>query len=101
MNYLKIIAIFCAPVFGTTLIKKDKLTGKEIILRYVRYLTISNLVTTFIIYILDKNNELIFTVPFFIKYTTLNIGFSILIALIEMASKKNVEVDLNVKKQKS
>lgn len=100
MNCFEIIALFGAPIFGTILIKKD-LTSKEIIIRYVRYLTLSNLITVFIFYILDKSNELIFTVPFFIKYTLLNIGLSLLIALVEMSQKKYIEVDLNVKKQKS
>lgn len=99
MNIYGIIAIFCAPILGVEILtKKEKLNWKELVLVYLRYLFLINLVTSIVVYVLKGHNEFIFTVSFFIKYGVMNITFSAFIALFEIALKKNIKVDLNEKK---
>ena len=100
MNYLKIIAIFCAPIYGT-LFTKDNINWKDLILKYLRHLVLSNVITNFILYTFTESLELTFTSLFFVKYTSLNIAITICISLVELIIKKNIEVDLNVKSKKN
>ena len=100
MKYLEFIAILCAPIFST-LFMKDKSNLKDIILKYLRHLVLSNLISMFIMYLFTGSLEIIFTILFFVKYTSLNIATTIVLSLAELIIKKNIEVDLNVKSKKN
>lgn len=71
MQYLSIIAIFCAPIYGT-LFTKDNINWKDLILKYLRHLVLSNVITNFILYTFTESLELTFTSLFFVKYTSLD-----------------------------
>ena len=58
MKFLEFIAIFCAPIFGI-LFTEDKLNGKDLILKYLRHLVLSNLISIFIVYIFTGSIEMI------------------------------------------
>lgn len=101
MNCFELIAIFCTPIFGVSLLIKKEKSKKEKLIIYLRYLALANLVTNILIFMIEKSNELNFTSSFFIKYSFMNIVISIVIALIEIASKKNIKMELEVKNEKN
>lgn len=95
MQYFEFMAIFIAPVFGVLIMNnKYKYQISDLVLNYLNILILSNLVTNIIIFLLKYHSELIFSPSFFIKYSIINIIFSIFIALLEKIIINNVKVKL-------
>lgn len=95
MQYFEFLAIFIAPIFGVLIMNnKYKYQIKDFILNYFNIIIVSNLVTNILIFVLKYHTELIFTPSFFIKYSLINIIFSIFIALLEIIIIENIKVKL-------
>ena len=98
MNYFEFIAIFCAPIFGVTiLLNKYRYNWKELLVAYFRMLISVNLITMLVIYVLKEYTYIVYTTSFFIKYSVLGILISIIASLMEISLNKYIKVDLDEK----
>ena len=102
MGYLEIIAIFVAPIMGVLIFtNKDFRVLKEIFPNYLFSLILSNLLSQSILFIFSYQFPIPFYPSFFVKYTLLNLLFSVVIALLDLAIQSKTKISIDIEDVKS
>lgn len=85
MISLEVIAIFITPIIGVAMMyERYKYDVKELLISYLKFLVMTNLINNVILYIFKDYIVYMFTVSFFVKYTILGIMSSILFGMFQL-----------------
>ncbi len=101
---LEIIALLITPLIGVILLRKknekiNKYDSKQTLFLSIVYIVLVNFLTNILIYFSRNYYTYVFTVSFFLKYLTVNIGISLLFSTIFLIFKKFVKIDIKKKTQ--
>lgn len=98
MTSLELIAIFITPIIGVAIMNERFMYKvKELIISYLEFLVITNLINNIVLFIFKDYLVYMFTISFFVKYTLLSIAITIIYALLRIILKENTKLTMRQK----